>query len=329
MEQESAMQSDVMEHYGFAKDFKLAGYFETEHHRAVFKEIKAAIQSGRIITLSGIVGCGKTKTLQRLQQELISEKQVLVSRSFSIEKARVNIGTLTTAMFLDLVKDKDFKAPNDTERRDRTLRDVICKSQRPVALFIDEAHDLHPKTLVQLKRLVELVEASGGLLSVVLAGHPKLKNDLGRAAMEEIGSRTTRIQLEGIKGQQRNYIEWLLAECRIPKAKLAGQLTEDALQYLSERLATPLQIEYYLGRAFEEGYLMGQTPVTQEIVESVLAPDLDELEAKLTRQGYSVKVLSELLNVKHAEIRSFMHGQLPTGRSEELRDQLLAIGLPL
>jgi type II secretory pathway predicted ATPase ExeA len=232
-------------------------------------------------------------------------------------------------MFLDLVKDKDFKAPNDTERRDRTLRDVICKSRRPVALFIDEAHDLHPKTLVQLKRLVELIEASGGILSVVLAGHPKLKNDLGRAAMEEIGSRTTRIQLEGIKGYQCNYIEWLLAECRTPKAKLAGQLTDEALQYLSERLATPLQIEYYLGRAFEEGYLMGQTPVTQEIVESVLAPDLDELEAKLTRQGYSVKVLSELLNVKHAEIRSFMHGQLPTGRSEELRDQLLAMGLPL
>lgn len=130
------MQSEVMEHYGLAKDFKLAGYFETEHHRAVFKDIKAAIQSGRIITLSGIVGCGKTKTLQRLQQELISEKQVLVSRSFSIEKARVNIGTLTTAMFLELVKDKDFKAPNGETGRcamsfARASARSPCSSMKP------------------------------------------------------------------------------------------------------------------------------------------------------------------------------------------------------
>ncbi len=189
-----AMQTEVMQHYGFAKDFKQAGYFEAEHHQAVSKEIKAAIQVGRIISLSGIVGCGKTKALQRLQQELINEKQVLVSRSFSIEKAHVNISTLTTAMFLDLVKDKDFKIPGDRERRDRTLRDVICSRRRPVVLIIDEAHDLHTQTLVQLKRLVELVEVSGGILSVVLAGHPKLKNELSRAAMEQIGSRTTRIQ---------------------------------------------------------------------------------------------------------------------------------------
>ena len=77
--------------------------------------------------------------------------------------------------FLDLVKDKDFKIPGDRERRDRTLRDVICSRRRPVVLIIDEAHDLHTQTLVQLKRLVELVEVSGGILSVVLAGHPKFR----------------------------------------------------------------------------------------------------------------------------------------------------------
>ena len=47
-------------------------------------------------------------------------------------------------------------------------------------MFVDEAHDLHPKTLVGLKRLVELVQNNGGALSVVLVGHPKLRNDLRR-----------------------------------------------------------------------------------------------------------------------------------------------------
>ena len=48
---------------------------------------------------------------------------------------------------------------------------------------------LHPKTLVGLKRLIEVVRDGGGTLSIVLAGHPKLKNDLRRPTMEEIGSR--------------------------------------------------------------------------------------------------------------------------------------------
>ena len=59
----------------------------------------------------------------------------------------------------------------------------------PNALFIDDAHDLHSKTLIGLKRLIEVVRDSGGMLSVVLAGHPNLKNDLRRSSMEEIGSR--------------------------------------------------------------------------------------------------------------------------------------------
>jgi type II secretory pathway predicted ATPase ExeA len=40
-------------------------------------------------------------------------------------------------------------------------------------LFVDEAHDLHYKTLIGLKRLCEVVADGGGVLSIVLAGHPK------------------------------------------------------------------------------------------------------------------------------------------------------------
>jgi len=60
----------------------------------------------------------------------------------------------------------------------------VRKSKRPVALFIDEAHDLSAHTLTGLKRLMEVVEDGGGRLSVVLAGWPKLRNDLRRPAME-------------------------------------------------------------------------------------------------------------------------------------------------
>jgi hypothetical protein len=49
----------------------------------------------------------------------------------------------------------------------------------------------------------------------------------------------------------------------------------------------------------------------------------------LTRYGYNVKALSELLNIRQAEVRSFLRGQLPPGRTAELHQQLLAAGMPL
>jgi hypothetical protein len=49
----------------------------------------------------------------------------------------------------------------------------------------------------------------------------------------------------------------------------------------------------------------------------------------LARQEYNVKTLAELLNARPAEIRAFLQSQLPPGRAEELKQQLLGTGIPL
>jgi type II secretory pathway predicted ATPase ExeA len=99
-------------------------------------------------------------------------------------------------------------------------------------LFIDDAHDLHSKTLIGLKRLIEVIRDSGGMLSVVLAGHPKLKNDLRRSSMEEIGSRATIFELEGLGNEKRKYLKWLLAQSVAPKTKIENVITDDAVTML-------------------------------------------------------------------------------------------------
>ena len=56
------MLSDVRNYYGLARDFGQAGYFETEHSEQIVSELK-----GKLVALSGIVGCGKTTMLRRIQ----------------------------------------------------------------------------------------------------------------------------------------------------------------------------------------------------------------------------------------------------------------------
>jgi hypothetical protein len=123
------------------------------------------------------------------------------------------------------------------------------------------------------------VRNNGDKLSVILAGHPKLKNDLKRPTLEEIGGRTHIFALEGIRGHQEEYIQWILAQA-----------------------------------AF---------------METVLAIGFDDLEPNLIRHGYNTKSIARLLNVRPAEVRSFLHGQLPPEKTQDMRELILKIGIPL
>jgi type II secretory pathway predicted ATPase ExeA len=222
------MLSDVKEYYGLARDFGQSGYFETDQSQRTFRELRLAIKEGKLVALSGIVGSGKTTTLRRIQDTLIQEKEILVAKSLAIEKSKINLGTLMLALFFDVATDKDGRMPSQPERRERALLELIKKRHKPVALFVDEAHSLHSKTLVGLKLLIEAVRSGGDKLSVVLAGHPKLKNDLWRPTMEEIGARATIFDLGPLGAEKRKYIQWLIGQAVGPKTKIDTLITDEA-----------------------------------------------------------------------------------------------------
>jgi type II secretory pathway predicted ATPase ExeA len=198
------MLTEVMRFYGLARLPTDAGFFETEHHAQVTRDIRAAITGGRLIALTAVIGSGKTVLSRRLRAELEREGRIIVARSLSMDKAKISLPLLEAALFYDLALEKTVKISNHSERRGRDLQELFRRAKKPVALFVDDAHDLHPKTLTALKRLIELVAEGGGQLSIVLVGHPKLKNDLRRPKMEEIGNRTTVFAFGGLRDRQRD-----------------------------------------------------------------------------------------------------------------------------
>jgi len=272
------MRIEVMQHYGLTRPLSQADYLETDHHKQIIKDIHGAIMEGRLIAVCGVVGSGKTVALRHLQQQLAEEGRVIVSKSLSLEKRSIKLSTLITALFFDLSPDKPVRIPTQGQKRERELRELVKKHKRPVVLFVDEAHDLHSHTLTELKRLMDVIEDGGGRLSVVLAGHPKLKNGLRRPTMDEFGHRTEIFTLDGITGSQRQYIHWLLANCTDGKAKPDSILTEDAIDLLAAKLRTPLQVQMHIALALEAGYRTGGSPVTTDLVEAALSNQLDALE---------------------------------------------------
>lgn len=316
-----------MQYYGLNKDLDKADYFETEVFKKTLLNLTAAIQSGGIIALTGIVGVGKTVALRQMQQSLKDDSRVLVSKAMATDKRRVNINTLYMALFSDLPTAKDFKIPTQPEKRERRLQELIRKIKKPIALLIDEGHDLHWRTLIGLKHLVETVEEVKSTLAVVVVGHPKLGNELRKPSMEEVGARAKVFSLDGLGNHKRPYIEWVLDKCSKPNIKPHDILTKGAIDLLAERLVTPLQITHYLSLALAKGHAIGTKPIDEDIIESVLAPDLDAIEPKLARHGYSMTVLCEHLNARRNEVRAYLLGTLSPGKTEEFNREIHKLGI--
>lgn len=317
-----------MEYFNLKQPLICANYYETEQRKKLYTELKFLIQAGGIYALTGMVGAGKTTLLNQIQQELEIENKITVSRSLSTEKNRLNVSTIYLALFYDLTKaDKNFKVPTQGEKRERQLIDLIKKQKKPVALFIDEAHDVHGQTLTALKRIVEIVAHSGCQLSIILAGHPKLGNSLSTSSIEEIGARTKIFSIDDAMGNMEKYVEFLFKQCLNEKAKVSDVITNEASLRLAQALITPLQIHKYLSAAMEIAYSAAIKPITEEVINKALAPDLHSLEAQLARIGYQLPAICEFLHATPKEVKDFLHGKSNSPRKTEFLSAIRSIGI--
>lgn len=146
--------------------------------------------------------------------------------------------------------------------------------------------------------------------------------------MEEIGDRTTVFEFGGLRDRQRDYIDWVLKSSVEEGVAPEDIITDAAATRLAARLKTPLQIGQHLVRAFEAGFEVGAKPVDESVVEAVLSLQIDDLEPRLTRNGYDVRSLVEQFDAKPAEIRRLLRGDLDPARSGELMAEMRAAGLP-
>ena len=175
--------------------------------------------------------------------------------------------------------------------------------------------------------MIELIYSVGPNFTVILAGHPKLANDLRRPTMEEIGARAQLFQLNHWVENKEQYGSWLFKQCCKKDIKIGEIITEEAMELLISSLVTPLQINHYLTQAMEQAYSSGTKPIISEIIQSVLVSDLDGMEAKLARSGYNLQALCEVLNARPSEVKSYLLGQLNTNKLGEFNKEIYKLGI--
>jgi type II secretory pathway predicted ATPase ExeA len=89
--------------------------------------------------------------LARMQRHLREEGRIEVCESLVFDVPRVTLSTLKLALYYDLATEKDGDITGKPEKSERALMKVMQRCQKPICLFIDDAHDVHGQTLRSLK----------------------------------------------------------------------------------------------------------------------------------------------------------------------------------
>lgn len=158
------------------------------HHKEAYDHVMYGIHQRKgFIELTGEVGSGKT-TLCRAVLAALSRDNV--------ETALILNPTLTETQLLRAIL-QDFGLP--VRGRDRlayieTLNEFLLERNRNggnVALIIDEAQDLSPQVMEQIRLLSNLETDQHKLIQMVLCGQPELKARLARPELRQLRQRIT------------------------------------------------------------------------------------------------------------------------------------------
>lgn len=158
------------------------------------------------VMVTGEVGTGKTLLLRCLLRLLENSKDIAYAYLFN--------SRLSPNEFLQYVL-ADFGLPASGKNKCDLLLDLSRflvsrgAKQMTTVLIVDEAHDLPPDTLEELRLLSNLETSEDKLLQIVLVGQPELDKRLDSNEFRQLKQRIAlRAQLGPLNAQQtQEYIE--------------------------------------------------------------------------------------------------------------------------
>ena len=193
-------------------------FMSERHGEALAHLVYGVTESGGFIQLTGEVGTGKTTLVRTLLLNRMpnnADVAVVLNPQLSVLEF---LATICEELHIDVTHNRgSIKA--QTDALNRHLLDAHSEGRRTI-LIVDEAQNLSPAVLEQVRLLTNLETAKQKLLQIILIGQPELRELLARNDLRQLAQRITgRYHLEPLTREETaQYIEHRL--------KVAGALGE-------------------------------------------------------------------------------------------------------
>src|SRR6185503_18583025 len=203
-------------------------YMSPAHREALAQLLYGVQERKGFIVLTGAVGTGKTTLLHALSQRLNGQSAVAF-----VVNSTLSFDELLEYILEDLGV---TKAGESRAQRLIALNNFLIERERAgqnTVLIIDEAQNLEPATLEQIRLLSNFETPTSKLLQILLVGQPELKAHLNLPTLRQLKQRVgLRYQIPPLTPEEiRAYVRTRL---RIAGARDLGLFGEPAL----DRIAT-------------------------------------------------------------------------------------------
>lgn len=247
-------------------------YFSRQHLEAL-STLLYGIESRRgFIEITGEIGAGKTTLCRTLLKEIQGKAHTALI--FNPKLSELELLQTTVEDFGITPKGKRRKDYFDA--LNRFLLQELEKGMNAV-LIIDEAQNLTPRALEQIRLLSNLETTREKLLQIILVGQPELRDLLGRPDLVQLRQRiTNRYHLTALNREEtEKYINH-----RLQVAGSEGQFfTSEAIDRIYERSnGIPRLINVLADRALLGAYVKGSGIVEVAIIEEAQV-DLEGIRA--------------------------------------------------
>jgi len=219
------------------------------------------------VVITGEIGSGKTTLIHSLLANI--DEKVLVAK---IHQTQLDELEFYQSILVEFGLDP-FKATSKVELLSMLNNFLREKSQQDtqVVLIIDEAQNLSPRVLEEVRLMTGLETSKGKILNLILVGQPELKDIIDAPGMEQLNQRIRfRFHLNALtEGETAEYIEHRL--------KLAGY---DKTEPLFAKVTIPLIFHYSGGiprlvnilcdTAMLSAFVETRSKITLKMVEEVV-----------------------------------------------------------
>lgn len=269
--------------YGFTdKPFNLTPdskffYASPKHEEALNCLLLAISQRNGFVVITGEIGSGKTTVCRALLNKLDPTTKVALILNTHLGKKE-----LVTTILEDL--EIDYKSNSKTHLL-AALNKYLLKQAADdinVVLIIDEAQNLSPSVIEEVRMLSNLETEQEKLIQIVLIGQPQLRNKLAHPKLEQFRQRVVlHYHLEALDYEETSrYIRHRLSKVGSTNGNIFTQEATDEIYKYSRGI--PRLINLACHNALISGLVYG----SQKIDQKIAAETIDELSQGLGSTVY-------------------------------------------
>lgn len=163
-------------------------YMSRQHHEALAHLIYGVGRGGGFVLLTGEVGTGKTTICRCFLQQVPADTDVAFILNPKLNAEQL-LATICDELDISYIAD-DITIKELVDSINHYLLQSHARGRHTV-LIIDEAQNLHPDVLEQLRLLTNLETNEKKLLQIVLLGQPELQDMFRQPELRQLAQRIT------------------------------------------------------------------------------------------------------------------------------------------